>query len=193
MILLARHGESDWNAEQRWQGHSDRPLTETGLAQASALAERLGDFPLTAIYSSDLMRARETARAVAEPRGLEVVLRVDLREVDCGSWSGRSHSEIPAEELERWRKGEKGWQGGESYEEMGVRLVAAIHDVARLHRGGQVLVVSHGAAIRAVHAHAVGLSFREYRRLHPTVANGRLSAVSAENGALTDAVLEFDR
>ena len=68
-ILLARHGETDWNAERRWQGHSDRPLNERGWAQARALAERLDATRLEAVYSSDLRRARDTATAVADRPG----------------------------------------------------------------------------------------------------------------------------
>src|SRR6476646_1702098 len=81
-LLLARHGESDWNRARRWQGFADRPLTERGKAQAAALAERLERFPLEAVYSSDLERATSTAEAVAEAQGLEVVQLPRLREVD---------------------------------------------------------------------------------------------------------------
>jgi probable phosphoglycerate mutase len=185
-ILLARHGETDWNRDQRWQGHADRELTELGQAQALALAERLDAFPIAAIYSSDLARARETARAVAVRRGVDVVERIDLREVDCGSWSGARHAELDPDEVARWRAGERGWSGGESYEEMAVRMVRAVGDVASGHPGEHVLVVSHGAAIRAVHAHAVGLSIHEYRLQHPTVANGGLSGVAIRNGTFRD-------
>ena len=87
-IFLARHGESDWNAEHRWQGHADRPLTERGLEQARELAARLADVELDAVYSSDLRRAWETAEAVASSQGIEVARQPELREVDVGSWSG---------------------------------------------------------------------------------------------------------
>ena len=69
-IILVRHGETDWNAERRWQGHSDRPLNEAGRRQAEELAARLDGAPIDAVYSSDLLRAHETARLLAEPRGL---------------------------------------------------------------------------------------------------------------------------
>src|SRR5262249_12567689 len=81
-LLLARHGETDWNRARRWQGHADRPLTERGWAQAAALAERLADIALDAVYASDLRRARDTAAVVAARQGIEVIELRELREVD---------------------------------------------------------------------------------------------------------------
>lgn len=184
-ILLARHGESDWNAAQRWQGHADRPLTDQGRAQAEALGARLAAVELAAIYASDLERARETARIVGLRKGLDVVTRADLREVDVGSWSGLTRREVEAVEPEgvrRWADGGKGWQGGESYEEMAARVVAAVRDIATMHPGEHVLVVSHGGSVRAIHAHALELTFDEYRRSNPVEPNAGLSAVAVENG-----------
>jgi len=186
-LLLARHGESDWNAQKRWQGHADRPLTRRGRAQATALAERLDAFPLAAIYSSDLLRARETAAAVARRRRLEISCRDDLREVDVGSWSGRSRDELEAaapEQVARWLDGDKGWEGGESYEQMADRVVAAVTEIAAAHPGEHVLVVTHGGCVRAVHAHALGLAFHAHRSTAPVEPNARLSAVAVENGAM---------
>src|SRR5262249_59998055 len=85
---LARHGETDWNRARRWQGHADRPLTERGRAQAVALAERLADIALDAIYASDLRRARETADFVAARQGLAVLELREVREGEVGSWEG---------------------------------------------------------------------------------------------------------
>ena len=184
-ILLARHGESDWNVELRWQGHVDRPLTRRGRAQADALADRLETYPLAAIYSSDLRRALDTARAVAGRHGIDVVTRRDLREVDVGSWSGRSRAELESrfpEQLARWENGVKGWDDGESYEQMAARIIRAVGEIAAEHPGDHVLVVSHGGSVRAVHAHALGMEFHAYRRSAPVEPNARLSAVSIENG-----------
>ena len=185
-ILLARHGESDWNRARRWQGHADRPLTELGRAQAAALADQCDRFSLAAVYSSDLRRARDTARAVADRHGLPVVERQDLREVDCGSWSGCRHEDLPPAEIDRWKAGEKAWSGGESYEEMADRLVEAVSEIAARHPDATVLVVSHGAAIRGVHARAAGLPIHEYRLLHPAIANARLSAIAVRDGAFEE-------
>src|SRR5579862_1895349 len=93
-ILLARHGETDWNVERRWQGHADTPLNDTGRAQARSLGEELADEPIDAVFSSDLRRAHETARLVAEPRGLSVIAIPDLRERNFGSAEGLTTEEI---------------------------------------------------------------------------------------------------
>ena len=187
-ILFARHGESDWNHERRWQGHADRPLTERGREQARALAERLEDIRLDAVYSSDLERTRATAQIVAAPRGLEVRQVPALREVDVGSWSGLTRDEAQLrypEDFERWRQGGAGWRDGETYEEMSERVLQAIAQIVDEQPEGRVLVVSHGGPIRAVHAAALGIDVHEYRRLRPVEPNARLSAVCTENGRLT--------
>jgi broad specificity phosphatase PhoE len=204
IILLARHGQSDWNATRRWQGHADRPLTERGRAQASALAERLAHIDLDAVYSSDLRRAADTARVVAEAQGLGLVQLPELREVDVGSWSGLTRDE--AEErfpdgFSRWREGFPGWDDGEDYDEMAQRVIGAVVQIALAHEDGRALVVSHGGPIRAIHAAALGLDVHEYRRLRPVEPNARLSAVCYVMGALTelcpatgiDALIERDK
>lgn len=188
IILLARHGQSDWNHERRWQGHADRPLTDQGKEQARALADRLQEIQLDAVYSSDLERARTTAAAVAKPRGLEVQQRPDLREVDVGSWSGLTREEAKEhypEDYGRWLNGGAGWRDGETYEEMSERVLRAVAEIVREHPDGRILLVSHGGPIRAVHAAALGLDVHEYRRLRPVEPNARLSAVCTENGRLT--------
>jgi broad specificity phosphatase PhoE len=187
-VYLARHGESDWNVERRWQGHADRPLTERGREQAKALAQKLRGVDIDAVYASDLRRAWETADAVAAPRGLEVVRLPELREVDVGSWSGFTHDECAdrfPDAFVRWQEGGSGWDDGESYEDMGVRIVGAIQRLAEEHPDGAILVVSHGGPIRAVHAHALGVDIATHRRTGPVEPNARLSSVSVEDGRIT--------
>jgi broad specificity phosphatase PhoE len=204
IILLARHGQSDWNATRRWQGHADRPLTEKGRAQASALAARLAHIDLDAVYSSDLRRAADTARVVAEAQGLGLVQLPELREVDVGSWSGLTRDEAEdrfPDGFSRWREGFPGWDDGEDYDEMAQRVIGAVVQIALAHEDGRALVVSHGGPIRAIHAAALGLDVHEYRRLRPVEPNARLSAVCYVKGALTelcpatgiDALIERDK
>lgn len=188
-ILLARHGETDWNAEKRWQGHTDRPLNERGRAQAQALAQRLRGTPLAGVYASDLRRARDTAEVIAVAQGLEVRTMPELREVDVGSWSGLSRAEAEQrypEGFERWRNGLTGWDDGESYESMSERVIGAIRQIAAEHRDGPALVVAHGGPIRAVHAAALGFDVHSYRRMRPVEPNARLSAVCLDDGRFTE-------
>jgi broad specificity phosphatase PhoE len=188
-ILLARHGESDWNRDRRWQGHADRPLTDLGREQARALADRLAATELDAVYSSDLERARETATIVAEPHQLLVKELSDLREVDVGSWSGLTRAE--AEErypnaFRRWTEGEEGWDDGETYEQLRERVVGAVMTIAARHPGDRVLLVAHGGSVRAVHAAALGVDIHTYRRIQRVEPNATLSAVCVEDGRLTE-------
>jgi alpha-ribazole phosphatase len=186
-VYLARHGESDWNAANRFQGHSDRPLTEEGRRQAEALAELVAQENVDAIYSSPLIRALDTAKIVAARSGLEVTELEDLREVDTGNWSGLSRAEVQErfpEGFERWIAGGSGWEDGETYEEMSERVLRAIRTIAVAHPKGRVLVVSHGGPIRAVQSAAEGVDLHAYRRLRPVEPNARLSAVAVENGTI---------
>ena len=157
-ILLARHGETEWNRLGRWQGHADPPLNETGRRQAEALAAQLEGDGIVAVYSSDLRRAGETARIVADRLGLEVTERRALREIDVGSWSGLTRDEVRErfpDGFARWLAGEIG-HDGETREALTRRVVAAVEAIAHDHPGESVLVVTHGGSIRAVRRHAAG-------------------------------------
>ena len=157
-ILLARHGETDWNRVGRWQGHADLPLNDAGRTQAAELAERLAGDGIAAIYSSDLMRASQTARVVADRLGLAVVEDAGLREIDVGSWSGLTRAEVEQrfpQGYARWLGGEIG-HDGETREELTERVVGAVERIAAEHPEGTILVVTHGGAIRAIRRHASG-------------------------------------
>jgi broad specificity phosphatase PhoE len=187
-IYLARHAESDWNAENRFQGHTDRPLTERGRAQAEALADELADKPLEAVFSSPLHRALETAELVAARHDLPAIPVEALREVDVGGWAGLSRSEVEVrfpDAFGRWLAGGEGWENGETYDEMAERVLAAVRQIAGEHPESTVLIVSHGGPIRALHAAAQGMTVHDYRRLHRVEPNARLSALAVEDGRLT--------
>ena len=148
-LILARHGETDWNRDGRFQGHADPPLNERGREQALELAELLVDEPLEAIYSSDLRRAHETARIVADRKGLDVIVDPQLRERDVGHWSGLTAAEIDErfpDQIRLWREGAVAV--GESRESLAARVVDAAHRIALAHPDGLVLVVTHGGALR---------------------------------------------
>lgn len=187
-ILLVRHAESDWNVENRFQGHADRPLTHRGREQAERLAEDLASERLDGIYTSPLRRARETAEIVAAPHRLEPVSVPELQEIDVGGWSGLSRAEVESsfpDAFRRWVGGGEGWEEGESYPEMAARVLAAVKRIAAEYPGGHILIVSHGGPIRAVHAAAAGMEVHAYRRLHRVEPNARVSAVAVEDGRIT--------
>jgi broad specificity phosphatase PhoE len=146
-ILLARHGETDWNLQRRVQGHSDTPLNETGRAQALALAETLDDAELDAVYASDLARARDTAQVVADRKGLPVTVLPELRERNFGTWEGLTDDEI----LARFPAARTAsWGDAETKEELAKRVLGALHQIAAAHPGGRVLIVTHGGPVRAL-------------------------------------------
>lgn len=157
-LLLARHGETDWNRIGRWQGQADPPLNELGRQQAGELAEQLAGDGVRAIYSSDLARASETASVVGERLGLAVVEDAGLREIDVGSWSGLTRAEVQErypEGFARWLAGAIG-HDGETHEQLTDRVVATVERIAAAHDGETVVLVTHGGAIRAVLRHAAG-------------------------------------
>lgn len=147
-LLLVRHGETDWNADGRLQGHTDRPLNEYGRRQAQQLAEELDGEELEAIYSSDLARARETAEIVGQRLGLPTVLDPDLREKDWGTWEGLTAVERDRVEFV-----------GESTEAHQERMLRALRRISQRHPGGgRVLVVTHGGSMRRVQTATLGLA-----------------------------------
>jgi broad specificity phosphatase PhoE len=165
-LLLVRHGETDWNAEGRLQGQTDRPLSDFGRTQAHKLAGELAEEELEAIYSSDLARARETAEIVAERVGLPVLLDPDLREKDWGTWEGLTAVERDRVEFV-----------GESTEEHKERILRALRRISEGHPdGGSVLVVTHGGSMRRVQTAALGMAL-------PVVENCARWLCAYENGA----------
>jgi len=191
VILLARHGETDWNSERRWQGHADQPLNDVGREQAGELAETLADRAIDVVYSSDLVRAHETALIIAERLELRVEVDAGLREVDVGDWAGRLLTEIEdadPEAFQLWRQGRKAWNGGESYEEMGERVVAAVLRLAARHPGQTLLIVTHGGSIRACRATAAGLDYAASRvAAIGSMANCELAELHVADGRLAGA------
>jgi len=151
-VLLARHGETDDNAARRFQGHRDPPLNAFGRAQALALGEELAGAGIRELWSSPLLRAHETATIAGRPLGLQPRLDPRLMEVDVGDWAGRLYDDLETDEPElyaEWRSGSPAFRfpGGESLEEQGERVAAAIEEISGVARL-PVLVVCHGGVIR---------------------------------------------
>lgn len=183
VLLLVRHGETAWNAEQRWQGHHDAPLSPTGRAEAEALAARIAGERPAALYSSDLPRARETAAEIAALTRLQPVFDARWREVDVGEWLGLAPGEVEErypEGYERWLAGGTGWEQGESYPEMAERGLAAAREVAERHADSDapVVCVTHGGVIRSLVMHVLGVPSSQ-RRLLATGPTATITAIDA--------------
>ena len=144
-LLIARHGETEWNREERYQGHADPPLNATGRAQAEELGARLAGEPLDAIYTSDLRRASQTAEIVGRRLGLPVGHEPGLREIDVGSWQGLTKAQLDG----------RPWDG-ETYEQHSERVLRAVRQIAARYPNGRVLVVSHGGTLRRLQTVVLG-------------------------------------
>jgi broad specificity phosphatase PhoE len=185
-LLLVRHGETDWNRDGRWQGHSDTHLNEVGREQAARVAGELDGVDV--VYSSDLARARETAEIVAQRLGLPVRLDERLRERSFGAWEGKTAPEIEAEFRDahaRWLAGEgPGADDAEPFAEFAARVQSFLADVLARHPAETVLVVAHGGSIRVIHALAKGLDYVRDHRSIPGVPNGTVARYAARDGKL---------
>ena len=198
-ILLVRHGETVWNQENRWQGQADVPLSESGRTQAWRLARRLWQEkqPVQAIYTSDLIRAGDTAAILGQTLGVEPTVESGWREMNIGTWSGLRTGEVIArhpEEGERLRAGEdlpRG--GGETFAHFQGRLLNAARVLVKKHAGQQVAVVTHGGAVRAFLLHCRGLDMSQFRKIGK-IGNTGLSKVTltAAGGALIHYVNDTD-
>ncbi|OIT39567.1 phosphoglycerate mutase-like protein 4 [Nicotiana attenuata] len=161
-IIVIRHGETEWNADGRIQGHLDVELNDSGRQQAMAVAARLSREPrISAIYSSDLKRAHETAETIARScGGLEVIKDPDLRERHLGDLQGISLREAAQSQPMAYKAflSDRSDQvipgGGESLDQLYQRCTSCLQRIAKKHRGKRVVVVSHGGAIRALHRRA---------------------------------------
>ncbi len=182
-ILLVRHGETVWNQENRWQGQADVPLSDNGRDQSWRLARRLREEKQTvqAIYTSDLMRAVETAAIVGETFGIPPTIESGWREMNIGTWSGLRTAEVIAQNPEEWERLRAGEDlprgGGETFAHFQARLVQAAQDLVHKHAGEQVLVVSHGGAVRAFLLYCRGLDMSQFRRIDK-IGNTGLSKVT---------------
>ena len=151
-VLAIRHGETAWNVDGRIQGQLDVPLNDTGRWQVHRLALAVADEGIGAIYSSDLLRALETAQAIARGCGQAITTDVGLRERGFGVFEGLSYAEINRrwpEQAERWRKRdpEFGAEGGETLRAFYERSVGTAARLAALHTGETIALVSHGGVM----------------------------------------------
>ena len=160
-IIAIRHGETAWNVDTRIQGHLDIGLNETGRWQANRVAQALVAEPIQAIYASDLLRAWETASAIAQATGGALHAHTGLRERHFGVLQGRTFAEIEVsdpEQSQRWRKREPHWapEGGESLVQVSERIARTVFELGERHIGEQIVLVAHGGIMDALYRAATG-------------------------------------
>ena len=190
-FYIIRHGESLGNFNKLFLGHTDMDLTERGYTQAGITAEALKDIHFDAIYSSDLMRAYNTAIPNARLRDMNIIKSTELREIYAGRWEGKSASQITEEDGElftvHWRRsfGTFRIPEGESVLEAGNRFRRALEAIAKENTGKTVLITSHAAVIRSFCAEISGLAPEEYADKLHFPSNASYSVVEWESGTFT--------
>lgn len=165
-LLLARHGQTDWNVQGRWQGGADVPLNAEGRREAEALAAMLAGERLDAVYCGTLSRSLETAALVARVHGLVPHADPRLNEICLGEWEGLSADEIEAAYpavYREWveRPGAACPPGGETLAQVRDRAIAAVEEVRAAYPSGTVCVVTHKTVIVVVRSHYLGLDVRD--------------------------------
>ncbi len=168
-LIVVRHGQTEWNAVDRFQGYVDTNLSNLGHKQASALADRLQGYSISTIYSSDLQRALQTAQPIAKRLGLPIISDARLRERNMGIFQGLTFAEIK-KKFPTEHKKFMTWDpdyvipDGESSRQKFERTIACFDEIAEYESGNEILVVSHGGTIDALFRYALGLSLSQPRK-----------------------------
>ena len=162
-IILIRHGETEWNSQQRMQGHSNSDLSSVGQAQIQALGQWMKNVPFDHIYSSDSLRAKQTAEAITQFSGHELKIDLRLREKNLGVFEGLTSEEAKERHPEVFRLFKTAGSKyvideGESTQQLQDRALEIVEEIRIKHPEERVLLVTHGGFIRVVMKHSLGLS-----------------------------------
>lgn len=169
-VVLIRHGQTEWNQEERFRGRADLGLTPLGMQQAQATAQRLAPWEIAAVYSSPLRRALYTAQVLGDRVGLRVQTLEGLIDIDYGLWQGLSLAEAETRHKDMYRQ----WlvhphlvhfPGGESLEQVGHRAGSALTQVAAAHPDQTVALVSHKVVCKVLVCHILGLDDSHFWRI----------------------------
>lgn len=187
-VFLVRHGETEWNLVGKMQGHSDSPLTAVGIAQADALADGMKNQKFSALYSSDLVRAYETARRIATKNHLTIITDNRLRERNLGIFQGLDKQGIAVQfpdEYQQYITDGANYvvPNGESGQQFFDRCVICLTELAQKHPGERILVVTHGGVLANLFKSTVGLSVASPRRF--AVLNTSINVFAYHNGMWT--------
>ncbi len=187
-LIIVRHGKTAWNLEGRLQGQQDTDLHPIGVRQAEALAERLQDEPLAAIYSSDLKRAAQTAECVAQRKRQPIILRQGLRERNFGVFEGKTRTELETEFPEAWAKFHRydpdyAMPDGMSLREFYANGIGCLEEIARQHPGERILIVTHGGLLGGLLRLTLGIPYSTPSRYQG--ANTAINIFAFEHDAWT--------
>lgn len=189
-LIITRHGQSIANAEKRFAGHSDFDLSDIGRKQAELAADYIAkNFKIDVIYSSDLLRAFNTAVPSAKRLGLEVIPYKPLREIFAGEWEGRTTDDLAIEyekDFHVWKNdyASSRCTGGESTAEVYRRVTATVEEIAKKHDGQTVMLSTHATVVRAIQAYSMGLDETRVGEI-PFTHNASINVFVYENGKLS--------
>ncbi len=187
LLYFARHGETADNAALVFQGQGGKGLNARGRAQARRLAQRMHKARVTSIFTSDLERAVETSLIVGAACGVEPAIDADLREVDVGLWTGKSHEEVAELYPEEWAAWGGGLDlrrgGGETYAELALRIERAVVRICASEARDPILIVSHGGSIKSYVATLLGVPAEGLRAL-AGVGNAGLTIIERDRGRM---------
>ena len=194
-FYIVRHGQSEGNALRKFLGHTDLGLTELGHKQGKKTAEYLKDKGIDAIYSSDLVRAYDTAKYLGDMLGIEPVKSQNLREIFAGEWEGRAITEIIDlyENYQVWLNdfGKVRCDGGESTLELQQRIEKELIRIAEENDGKTVMIATHAGAIRAMSCIWLGLDISESKNI-TWVSNASVTDVTYDNGKWILGTIGYD-
>ena len=196
-FIIIRHGYSEANKAKCFAGQSDVPLDAVGVAQSKSTAKYIMDtYKVDGIYSSDLSRAYETVRPLAEALGMDVIRRRDLREVDVGVWQGMRIEDVKtafAESFAAYKEnpGIYAFEGGESYPEAMDRAAQAFAEIAAENDGKTVVIGTHGGIVRAIRTVWNGIPPEQMKDISH-VPNASVTVVEYDGGSITWRMVGYD-
>lgn len=186
-LILVRHGQSQANLERRFAGHTNAPLTETGLKQAELTAQYIKEnYNVSKVYASDLARAFETGKCISAALGIEIIPNQNLREIYAGKWEGMKFDDIISTYTEAYNVwlndiGNARCTGGESPAELAERFLSALTTIAEENDGQTVVIATHATTIRVTQSTVQTGSLAEMKNI-PWVTNASISELVYNNG-----------
>jgi|SRR5581483_1771048 broad specificity phosphatase PhoE len=181
-FVFVRHGQTDWNRENRFRGRVDVPLNAVGLEQAKRAAMRLAPAPIAAVYASPVSRTMVTAELIAQPHGLGVMPRAELYDLDYGDWQGKMPEEVEPAEYARWLRApaEVKFPGGESVGDLRKRIVTLVAQLSAQHEDETVVLVSHDVVGKVLVCALLGADDNAIHRVQQDTAC--INRFQVENG-----------